>query len=148
MNIFERETMERDESLKFRGILSAWGSFKTVVFQSINSPAGQRYGATIEEPNEMSLVIVCPSGNLPKYPFSALVIRIQAEMVTQGKFAIDCQIEQWSTTPVAGNPPHTEWKKKMSFALDVDHTSLIFAQEKFTPTEAADKLLETLLNRK
>ena len=67
MNIFEREAEERDESLQWQGILSAWGSFKTVVRQLIDSYKtltleGQRYGAEIEEPNETSIVIVltCP----------------------------------------------------------------------------------------
>jgi hypothetical protein len=153
MNIFEREAEERDDSLQWKGILSAWGSFKTVVFQLIDSyktliPEGQLYGAEIEEPDERSIVIVCPRGASPHGNFSSLVITIRAKMATQEKFAISCHIEQWRKARVASASAYTEWEKPMTFVLDGDHTSLIFANEKFTPTQAANKLLETSLIRK
>ena len=153
MNIFEREAMERDEFLQLQGVLSAWGSFKTVVLQLIESYRactldGQRYGAAIDEPNERCIVITCPRGASPKAPLNSLFIGIRAEMVSQDKFAIDGQIEQWHKAPVAGTAPHAEGKKRMIFLLDGDHTSLIYANEKFTPAQAAEKLLEILLNRK
>jgi hypothetical protein len=153
MNIFEREAMERDESLQLQGILSAWGSFKTAVLQLIDSyktliPEGQHYGAAVEEPDERSIVIICPRGPSPKARLSSLAITIRAGMVSQDRFAIDCRIEQWRKALVASAAPCTEWKKSMIFVLDGDHTSLMFANEKFTPAQAANKLLETLLIRK
>jgi hypothetical protein len=153
MDMFEREATERDESLQLLGILSAWGAFKAVVLQLIGSyrnvsTEGQRYGAEIEEPTDQSIVIVCPRGPSPKEPLSSLMITIRAEIVRQGKFAIDCKIEQWRKTRGPAVLPHTEWKKSMVFVLDGDHASLTFAKETLTPAKAAEKLLEILLVRK
>jgi hypothetical protein len=149
MNIFEQNAMQR----QMDGILLAWGSFKVSVSQLIESyrseiREGQLYGASIENPTDTSIVIQCPRGGAPKVPFSSLMITIQADMVSGRRFSIDCKVEQWRKAPVGSVQPHVEWKRSMTFDLDTDHGSLIFAKEKFTPAEAASKLLETLLIHK
>jgi hypothetical protein len=153
MNIFEKDAVERDESRQMQGILLAWGSFRQTVLQLIESyrqvsPEGRLYGADIEEPSERSIVIVCPRGGHPKEEFSALMITIRAEMVRRDKFAIECKIEQWRKRSAPGAPPHTDRTKSMNFVLGTDHASLVFSGEEFTPSEAANKLLETALIRK
>jgi hypothetical protein len=146
MNMFEQEALER----KLRGILLVWGSFQVEVSKLIDSykaesQTGQLYGAEIERPNESSLVIVCQRGGAPKVPFSSLMIRIKAEMISH-RFSIDCKIERWRNA--SGASISSDYEKSMIFVLDSDLTSLILGKEKLTAVEAADRLLEILLSNK
>lgn len=150
MNIFEKDAMEHDEPRQMRAILSAWGSFKAILLQLMESykavnPEGQRHGADISEPNSTSIVIVCPRGAHPKQQFTSLMITIRAGVEQRSKFAIVCEIEQWRKRPVPSIPPQTDWTKKLNFALDTDNDSLIYQNEQLTPAEAAERLLEIAL---
>ncbi len=144
MDIFEQEGLER----QLRGILLAWGSFKAAFPKLLDSykthtEEGRNYGAEIEEPDESSVVIVCQRGGAPKTPFSSLTIRVRAEMVSEGKYSVECKIEEWRRPPVGSLS--LEWEKSMIFVLAKDNASLILGKEILTAAQAAGKLLETAL---
>ena len=147
MDIFEQE----DLGGQFRGILLAWGSFTSAAAKLIEkynrlSPIGKLHPADIQHPSDTSMVIVCDRGQCPSKPYSALMIKIEADMVTVGQFSIDCKIEEWCKSP-AGTIS-SEQKKSLVFILDSDHASLNLEKEKLTPNEAASKTLEVLLVHK
>lgn len=144
MDIFDQE----DIGSQFRGILLAWSSFKSAAAKLIDkynqiSPIGKLHPADIQHSSDTSMVIVCDRGQCPSKSYSALVIQIEADMVSTGQFSIDGKIEEWCKSPAGTVSAKKE--KSMTFVLEGNHKLLRLGEEKLTPPEAASKLLEVLL---
>jgi hypothetical protein len=155
MNIFEQDAFENDKSVQMSAILIAWGTFKTTVlhlmeyYKNVN-PEGKKYGADVSEPNDTSIIIVCPRGQHPEEMLASLMITIRAGIAKgSNSFSIECSIEKWKKRPIAAIAPHMDGHPhKMTFVLDVGHMSLIYQGRQFTPDEAASELLKVALLKK
>jgi hypothetical protein len=144
MDRFKEQSVGRQLS----EILLLWASFKSGIYKSIasykaNIPEGQLYGAEVKEPDESSIVIACQRGGDPNAPYSSLLIRIHAQLVSQGIVSIDCKIEKWHQPPVG--EASLAWHKSIKFLADEHRTSLICEKNKLAPAEAGASLIETAL---